>query len=91
METTSNNIPSPVLRRPQFEFSDLVATAFNACDAETRTDFEIWVRSLTVELDNEPGDDPEKGTWVFVLVNNSQLRAGQPYAPSSSRTARQRI
>lgn len=59
--------------------STLIATTFNTSNSETRIQFETWVRSLTRELDNEAGDDPDSGTWSWVVENNSRFTSNDPY------------
>lgn len=63
-----------------FQLSDLNVTTFATCDAETKKTFEKFVRGLTLTLDNEPGDDPEKGTWVWVQEEDATMSANLPYA-----------
>jgi GNAT superfamily N-acetyltransferase len=63
----------------RYTLSDLKVTTFRACDSVTRAAYETFVRGLTLELDNEPGDDPEKGTWVWVQENNATMKDGDPF------------
>ncbi|HEY9774629.1 MAG TPA: GNAT family N-acetyltransferase [Planktothrix sp.] len=64
----------------KFVLADLTVTPFHGCDEKLRTAFETFVKGLTLDRDNEPGDDPEKGTWVWVNENEAALRPGQPYS-----------
>jgi GNAT superfamily N-acetyltransferase len=54
-------------------------TTFNSCDKAVRKRFETFVRALTVTQDNEPGDDPQTGTWCWVLENNPTFLPGEPH------------
>ena len=62
------------------QLSDFSITKFHGCDATTRSAFETFVRGLTLALDNEPGDDPDKGTWVWVKEQDATMADGKPFA-----------
>jgi hypothetical protein len=63
----------------QYQMSELTVTSFNGCEPAMRRQFEGWVRSLTIEHDNEPGDDPEMGTWRWVCDNNLLIESDDRY------------
>jgi thioredoxin 1 len=63
-----------------FQLSDLNVTTFNKANATTKIAFERFVRGLTIELDNEPGDEPEKGTWVWMKEQDAVMSAYKPFA-----------
>lgn len=66
-------------QKSSYTFDDLTVSTFNSCDLYEEMEFEAWVRGLTLELDNEPGD-AENGTYDWVLENNSAACGGRPYA-----------
>lgn len=66
--------------RREIESSALVVTTFNTAPPDVRSQFEKWVRSLTVADDNESGDDPITGAWSWVEHNNARFASNEPYA-----------
>lgn len=58
--------------------TDLRVATFHGCTADMKTEFETWVRSLTLELDNEPGD-AEDGTWSWVLEAEAVFEGAKPF------------
>ncbi|MBY0359469.1 MAG: hypothetical protein K2W82_15810 [Candidatus Obscuribacterales bacterium] len=57
----------------KYSSADLLVTDFHTCSDRVKNEYEIWVRRLSLELDNEPGE----ATRQWVLENNSQVQA--PY------------